>query len=83
MKCESTGKAYKIIPMELSFYRQVNLPIPRKAPLARHIERMAKLLPSNLFKRKCDKCKKEINTPYSPDRLEIIYCEKCYQQEVY
>ena len=83
LKCESTGKAYKIIPMELSFYRQVNLPIPRKAPLARHIERMAKLLPSNLFKRKCDKCKKEINTPYSPDRLEIIYCEKCYQQEVY
>ena len=25
----------------------------------------------------------EFETTYSPDRSEIIYCEKCYQQEVY
>jgi hypothetical protein len=28
-------------------------------------------------------CEKEFETPYSPDRPEIIYCETCYQQEVY
>ncbi len=27
-------------------------------------------------------CGEEFKTGYSPDRLEIIYCEKCYQQEV-
>ena len=29
------------------------------------------------------KCKKEIMSSYSPDRPEIVYCETCYQQEVY
>ena len=28
-------------------------------------------------------CGEEFKTGYSPDRPEIIYCEKCYQQEVY
>jgi hypothetical protein len=29
------------------------------------------------------KCEVEFETSYSPDKPEIIYCEKCYQQEVY
>jgi hypothetical protein len=29
------------------------------------------------------KCNIEFETTYSPERPEIIYCEKCYQQEVY
>ncbi len=28
-------------------------------------------------------CEEELKTGYSPDRPEIVYCEKCYQQEVY
>jgi hypothetical protein len=28
-------------------------------------------------------CPNEFETSYSPDRPEIVYCEKCYQQEVY
>lgn len=28
-------------------------------------------------------CLNEFDTSYGPDRPEIIYCEKCYQQEVY
>jgi len=28
-------------------------------------------------------CPGEFETPYAPDRPEIVYCEKCYQQEVY
>ncbi|MEI6660282.1 MAG: hypothetical protein WCK91_02570 [bacterium] len=27
-------------------------------------------------------CSNEFETSYSPERLEIVYCEKCYQQEV-
>jgi hypothetical protein len=30
-----------------------------------------------------DPCEEVFKTGYSPDRSEIIYCEKCYQQEVY
>lgn len=29
------------------------------------------------------KCNVEFETAYSPERPEIVYCEKCYQQEVY
>src|SRR3989344_1062183 len=29
------------------------------------------------------KCEIEFETSYAPDRPEIVYCEKCYQQEVY
>ncbi len=28
-------------------------------------------------------CENEFETSYSPDRKEIVYCETCYQQEVY
>ena len=30
-----------------------------------------------------ESCPNEFETSYSPDRPEIVYCEKCYQQEVY
>ena len=30
-----------------------------------------------------NKCEVEFETSYAPDRPEIVYCEKCYQQEVY
>jgi hypothetical protein len=83
LTCEDTGKAYKIIEIELSFYRKVGLPIPRKAPNKRHKDRLNILLPCKLFLRNCDKCKKEIDTPYAPERPEIVYCVECYQQEVY
>jgi hypothetical protein len=82
LKCEVTGKAYKIIPMELSFYRKIGIPIPRVHFNERHNQRIQKLLPCELFDRKCDMCNKDIKTPYAPDRPEIIYCESCYQKEV-
>jgi hypothetical protein len=30
-----------------------------------------------------EKCEVEFETSYTPDRPEIVYCEKCYQQEIY
>ncbi|MEI8130637.1 MAG: hypothetical protein WCG55_04005 [bacterium] len=82
LKCEVTGKAYRIIPAELSFYRHTGLPIPRTAPAERHDKRFQMLLPCKLFDRVCDSCKKEIRTPYTTGRPEIVYCEVCYQREV-
>lgn len=31
-----TRRAYKLIPMELSFYKQIGLPIPSTSPTFRH-----------------------------------------------
>ncbi len=83
LKCEVTGKPYKIIPQELKFYREMGIPIPRKCPDQRHKERMALRNPRKLWKRNCMKCSKEIETTYSPERPEIVYCEECYLASVY
>ncbi len=83
IECEVTKKPFRIIKQELEFYRKHNLPIPRRHPDQRHLDRMALRNPRKLYDRKCDKCKKDIKTTYAPDRSEIVYCEKCYNEYVY
>ena len=83
IKCEVSWKPFRIIAPELEFYRKHNLPIPRKHPDVRHEERMKLRNPRKLFDRKCDKCGKDMKTTYSPDRPEIVYCEECYNKEIY
>ncbi len=80
---EKSGKPYKIIPQELKFYRENNIPIPRLTPDERHWERLKKRNPRVLFDRNCEKCDKAIQTTYAPDRPEKVYCESCYLKEVY
>ena len=92
IECEHKGtcneqctEAFKIIPDELSFYQRMNLPIPHLCPNCRHYNRLKQRNPLKLWYRKCMKpnCPNEFETSYAPDRLEIVYCERCYQQEVY
>lgn len=82
LKCTGCGYNYKIIPVELKFYRQMVLPIPRKCFWCRHQDRLGRRGPFKLYSRSCGKCTKNIQTTYSPDRPEIVYCEECYQREV-
>jgi len=81
--CEETEKPYKIIPQELKFYREHGIPIPRRCPDQRHLDRMALRNPRKLYDRKCDNCQKPIRTTYAPDRPEKVYCEDCYLKTVY
>jgi len=37
---------------------------------------------SNHFHGTADTCPNQFQTPYAPDRPEIVYCEACYQSEV-
>ncbi|NUJ97275.1 hypothetical protein HGA92_00635 [Candidatus Gracilibacteria bacterium] len=83
IECEVTKKPFKIIKEELAFYRKHNLPIPRRHPDQRHLDRMSLRNPRYLYTRNCDKCGKEIQTTYAPERPEIVYCEECYNKEVY
>jgi len=83
IECETTKKPFKIITQELEFYRKHHLPIPRKHPDQRHKERMQLRNPRKLFDRTCDKCSIEIETSYSPEKTEMVYCEKCYNNQIY
>lgn len=77
--------AYKIVSAELQFYKQKNIPLPRLCPNCRHYYRLKYRNPLILWGRECMKegCNNKFDTSYAPDRSEIVYCEKCYQQEVY
>ncbi|KKT19053.1 MAG: hypothetical protein UW02_C0016G0027 [Candidatus Nomurabacteria bacterium GW2011_GWB1_43_7] len=92
IECEHQGicneqctEAFKIIESELQFYRRMNLPLPHLCPNCRHYQRLKQRNPLKLWHRSCMKpgCDNEFETSYAPDRPEIVYCEKCYQQEVY
>jgi hypothetical protein len=90
--CEHKGEceedcttAFKILPEDLKFYRRMNLPLPRQCPNCRRFQRVKKRNPLKLWHRKCMKegCPNEFETTYTPERPEIIYCESCYNKEVY
>ena len=98
--CPNKGKietlctfGYKILPDELIFYRQMNLPIPRYCPNCRYYERLKWTNPFKFYERECmcvlrdhnhkEKCRNKFETMYEPDRNEIIYCKDCYQKEIY
>ncbi len=94
-KCkEQCTEAFKIISEEFKFYKRMNLPLPRLCPNCRHYQRINLRNPLKLWGRQCmcnkendfhgkEKCVVEFKTSYAPERPEIIYCEKCYQQEIY
>ena len=83
LKCIDCNRNYKIINQELLFYRKMNIPIPRKCFYCRHQDRIIRRGPYKFWNRSCAKCQKSIMANYAPERPEIVYCEKCYQQEVY
>ena len=84
-KSESTQSPTSIPGMDLKpdYEGKLKQPIPHKCSNCRHKRRFERTNKPKFYDRKCDKCKIKIRTSYSPERPEIIYCEKCYQQEVY
>ncbi len=81
--CEISWRPFKIIKQELDFYHKHNLPLPRKHPDIRHEERLKQRPARELHLRNCDKCNKEIISVYDKNHKWQIYCEACYQKEVY
>ena len=86
--------AFNITSLELTLYKKMKIPIPEKCFPCRRQDRFALRNPRKLLHRQCmcgsanhfhgaGKCQIEFETSYAPDRPEIIYCEKCYQAEVY
>lgn len=81
--CVNCGKNYKINNIELKFYKSLNTPIPRQCPDCRYRFRDSFRNPKKLWQRNCQKCNKTIESSYSLDRTEKVYCEACYLAKVY
>ena len=95
LRCTECERNYKIVQNELIFYRKLKIPVPRKCFYCRYQARLLRTKPLKLWHRTC-MCKKNnhpnhldigcpsgFETSYAPERPEIVYCEKCYQAEVY
>ncbi|MDC0506212.1 hypothetical protein OAN96_01305 [Candidatus Gracilibacteria bacterium] len=83
IKCEVTNKLFRVTSQELKFYRKHDLPVPHRHPDQRHLDRMNLRNPRKLFERSCGKCGVDLQSSYAPDRLETVYCENCYNTELY
>jgi hypothetical protein len=65
IECEITKKPFRIVKQELEFYRKYNLPVPKKHPDQRHLERLISRNPRIIFYIKCDKCDKDLKSTFS------------------
>ncbi len=82
LRCISCDRNYRLIPAEFEMYKRALIPVPRKCFSCRHEDRIHRRGPLSLSDRTCAKCGKGINTNFTPDREEIVYCESCYNAEV-
>lgn len=83
ISCEITGKNFRLTPQELKFYKNNQIPLPRRHPDQRHKDRMALRNPRQLWQRQCDKCSLEIKSTFAPERPVVVYCEDCYLATVF
>ncbi len=83
--CMDCSKNYNITQNELLFLQKENLPFHRKCANCRYKRRFDMRPLRKLWHRKCMKegCGNEFETSYAPERKEMIYCEDCYNKEVY
>lgn len=81
IECRECKRGYKVVKGEFDLLRKMGLPAPHECPKCRENARFARMTKPGMYHRNCDKCKKEIYTPYSPDDPRIVYCVACYQAE--
>jgi hypothetical protein len=93
LSCVECKRNYKIVKNEFLFYKKHSIPIPRRCFYCRNSARFRFQNPYKLWHRQCmcdkdnhshkGRCAVEFETSYAPERPEKIYCEQCYQREVY
>ena len=83
IECENTKKPFRITKEELEFYRKHNLPVPHLSFEQRHLERIKFIPKRKIYDSNCSKCNIEIKTVFNPEDKKIVYCEECYNKEIY
>jgi hypothetical protein len=95
--CIDCSKNYNIVKNELIFYKRENIPFPRRCPNCRYKRRLQLRPKRELWHQKCMcnkeghnhanggvNCSNEFETSNDPkDNSKKIYCESCYNKEVY
>ncbi len=83
LTCEETGRSFRIVESELQFLRKMKLPLPSINPTLRMLKLVMFSPMCKKYQTTCAKCNKDMESLLNPKDGYILYCEKCYQQEVY
>jgi hypothetical protein len=83
IKCEKSGKPFRITASELAFLRKIKIPLPTTHPTVRMESKVALAPVGHKYSAQCHKCNKDIYSLFNPQENYLLYCEDCYKQEVY
>lgn len=79
--CRVTGKPFIITDEDQAFYAKMGVPVPTLCPEERMRRRLVWRNERNLYHRKCDLCKKEILSIYTPEVSHPVYCPSCFYSD--
>jgi len=86
--CQNCKQNFNIEEDDKSFYLRISVPYPTFCPMCRAQRRLAFRNERGLYKNlgthihEGSPCPEQFKTGFSKDSDTIVYCEKCYQQEV-
>lgn len=83
--CKNCKKDFEITGEDLMFYERIKVPPPTWCANCRLIRRMSFRNERTLYKSTCqaEGHGEDMISTFSPEKPEIVYCETCYQKEVY
>lgn len=91
--CARCHRNFRYIQAEVEYYKKQGISLPDQCPNCRYSRRMQRRPLYSFWHRQCmctqtdhghaGRCLTEFETTYSPDRKELVYCEHCYQKEIY
>ncbi|MEK7093989.1 MAG: hypothetical protein AAB903_01455 [Patescibacteria group bacterium] len=76
--CQNCKTDFVIEDEDLAFYKKIDVPPPTWCPQCRLQRRLSFFNLTNLFKRPCDLCKKEVVSIYPPEVPYTVYCLNCW-----
>lgn len=85
--CRQCNSQFIVEDEDLSFYKKISpafagktyeVPPPTLCPKCRDQRRCVWRNYRTLYRRKCDLCKKDIVTSFSPDKPYTVYCQECW-----
>ena len=80
--CQICKEKFKIIPKEIEFYKKHEIRLPIYCPFCRAAQRFDLRNEREVFKRKCDACKKTLITTYPPESPHLVYCLDCWWKHI-
>ncbi|MDA2921923.1 hypothetical protein MYX07_01515 [Patescibacteria group bacterium AH-259-L07] len=84
LKCDTCSRNYRLIQLEVNFYKNIGLSLPRECFNCRHQKRMNSRSARQLFRGTCAHCGVDFQTSYSLSQQKEyrIFCDNCYLHEV-